>query len=224
MSTLIFLDLETTGLDPVESNLILEIGMLAVSCPDFVEIEAWSTPVFHGGQELVNRCNNFVFAMHQESGLVEELRKMNAGERPRVLPKAALLEALAFFNRHAQDADRERNHKPEVVLCGANPEFDRRYLKVWMPDLEKRFHYRNFDVNSLFLLRRWVFGGPAEKLGTKHRAIDDCRQAVAGVHAFFEAVAGGYAARITELETALACRAQAHADDLARADAMAGVP
>jgi len=186
MSTVFFVDVETTGLYPVEKNLILELGITAVSEPDFTEIESFSTVIYHEPAEIASRCDNYAFNMHKESGLIEELRQMHALERPRVAPKAALLEALAFVNRHAANAPRNDKGYPELFLCGANPQFDRDYLKSWMPDLAKKFHHRVFDVNTLFLFRRFVLGGPVEKFGTAHRTIADNRQALAGVHTFIQ--------------------------------------
>lgn len=184
MSTLFFVDVETTGLYPVEKHRILEIGITAVSEPDFIEIESWSTPVHHPDGLQILAANAFVFEMHEASGLNAELRAMAKGEAPPVTPKQALLEALAFVNRHAVNCGTDDRGKPEVFMCGANPGFDRDYLKSWMPDLMNRFHHRQIDVNTLFLIRRFLLGGPVAKFGTEHRTIADNRQALQGIHDF----------------------------------------
>lgn len=203
MSTIFFVDVETTGLYPVEQNRILEIGIMAVSEPDFVELDAWSTPVFHDDGLKILAANAFVFDMHEESGLNGELRAMAKGEAPKVTPRQALLEALAFVNRHAVNCQLDDRGKPEVFLCGANPQFDRDYIQSWMPDLAKRFHHRVFDVNTLFLLRRFILGGPRAKFGTAHRTLADCRQALAGIHDFVQsfgaAIGEVHQAEIAEL-------------------------
>lgn len=217
-------DTETTGLMPAEKNFILEVGLVAIRVPEFEIVDSWSTPILHDMKEVAMRCDSFVWEMHKESGLVEELRQMNVGERPAVNPKQALLESLAFVNKHAADFEVDEKGRPMCVLLGANPDFDRRYFEAWMPDLAKKFHYRSFDVNTLFALRRWVFGGPVVKLGQKHRTLDDCKQAVQGVHEFFEAFAAGYMQRIAELETQIAEMRATHQADLAVQDALAGIP
>ncbi len=221
---IIVADTETTGLMPPSKNFILELGLGAVRVPEFEVVEVWSTPILHDMKEVAMRCGDFVWNMHKEGGLIEELRQMNVGERPAVTPKMALLEALAFVNRHFCDFELDERGNPLCVLAGANPDFDRRYLEEWMPDLAKKFHYRSFDVNTLFALRRWVFGGPIVKLGQKHRVVDDIHQAVAGVHEFFEAFAAGYMGRITELETTIREMRAQHQADLAVQDALANVP
>jgi len=181
--TVIFGDTETTGLE-AGSDLILEVGFMAVSVPEFVEIESWSTAIATPGCLEKLATNDFVQKMHEESGLAAELRAMIAGERPIVTPRQALVESLAFINRHLPNVELDEKGRPELLLCGANPDFDRRFLLSWMPDVAKKFHYRSFDVNTLFYLRRWLLGGPREKLGTQHRTIADCQQSLAGVREF----------------------------------------
>lgn len=221
---IIIADTETTGLYPPEKNFILEIGLGAVRVPEFEIVEIWSTPILHDMKEVAMRCDEFVWNMHKTGGLVEELRQMNVGERPAVTPKQALLEALAFVNRHAVDFELDERGRGMCVLGGSNPDFDRRYLESWMPDLAKKFHYRSFDVNTLFALRRWVFGGPIVKLGQKHRVQDDIVQAVQGVHEFFDAFAEGYRARIDELEAQIIEMRATFAADHAVRDALASIP
>lgn len=217
-------DTETTGLMPAEKNFVVELGLAAILVPEFEIVETWSTPILHDMKEVAMRCDAFVWEMHKTSGLIEELRQMNVGERPAVTPKQALLEALAFVNRYSQRFELDERGRPMCIPLGANPDFDRRYLEVWMPDLAKKFHYRSFDVNTLFALRRWVFGGPVVKLGQKHRTTDDIIQAVQGVHEFFNAFAAGYQQRIDELEAQIAEMRATHQADLAVQDALAGVP
>lgn len=228
MSTLFFVDVETTGLYPVEQNRILELGIVAVSEPDFVEIDAWSTPVFHEDGMKVLSANAFVFEMHEASGLNAELRAMAKGEAPKVTPRQALVEALAFVNKHAVNCALDDAGRPEVFLCGANPGFDRDYLKSWMPDLMKRFHHRQIDVNTLFLLRRFLLGGPRAKFGTAHRTLADCRQSLAGIHEFVQSFAAAvsevHQAEIAELKNQISELHATFAADHAVRDALAGIP
>jgi oligoribonuclease len=228
MSTIFFVDVETTGLYPVEKNRILEIGITAVSEPDFTEIESWSTPVFHPDGLQILAANAFVFEMHEASGLNAELRAMAKGETPQATPRQALVEATAFVNRHSAQCRVDDSGKPEVFMCGANPGFDRDYLKSWMPDLMNRFHHRQIDVNTLFLLRRFLLGGPVAKFGTVHRTIADNRQALAGIHEFVQSFAGAvgevHLAEIAELQNQIRELHATFAADHAVRDALANIP
>jgi oligoribonuclease (3'-5' exoribonuclease) len=170
--TTIVLDLETTGLFPAEPNAaILEIAMIAVKVPFFRELATWHTPVRRPFDDQLKGADEIVRKMHEDSGLAAELAA-GAG----VPLGTAEAQALQFYNRCCSGS--------RVYLMGANPDFDRRWLEHHMPNLAKKFHYRNLDVNSLFILKEYLQG--KEKTGTRHRALDDCRQAIAGVHAHFD--------------------------------------
>jgi oligoribonuclease len=169
--TMLFLDLETTGLNPQDPGAaILEVAMVACQVPTFREIDHFTTPVarpYQGGDVLTG-CDDYVRKMHTESGLAAEI----ASGMPR---KDAEQAAIAFYNKHCSGA--------RVYLGGSNPDFDRRWLDFHMPALAKKFHYRNLDINSLFILKEYLIG--REKSGTAHRALADCRQAIQGVHDHF---------------------------------------
>jgi oligoribonuclease (3'-5' exoribonuclease) len=179
----IFLDLETTGLHPNAPGAdILEIGMLAVEVPSFREINAWSSLVVELDRlsDLQRGADDYVRKMHTENGLWADLEaavvasRKPGGRLPRYLDVQQA--ALAFYNKHASGR--------RVYLCGAKPSFDRGWLDAKMPQLAKKFHYRDFDTNAFFILREYLFG--AEKSGQTHRVLDDCRQAVRVVHDHFD--------------------------------------
>lgn len=171
---IIFLDLETTGLNPsgnLTTAAVLELAMVAVEVPRFRELEHYTTPIARApGIPLQAGCDDYVRKMHTESGLFADIeaRGIQRGDAEKA--------AVAFYNRHCSGY--------RVALAGSNPDFDRRWLEVWMPELARKFLHRNFDVNSFFLLKEYLVG--REKSGTKHRALDDCRQAIAGVHQHFD--------------------------------------
>ena len=184
----LFLDLETTGLlaNAPGAN-ILEIGMLAVEVPTFREVDAWSSLIVDIGQlgrpgapigDVLAGCNDYVRKMHTENGLRADLEAAAeaaraGGEYPRLFDVQQA--ALAFYNKHASGRS--------VYMGGAKPAFDRGWLDYHMPALAKKFHYRDFDTNAFFILREYMFG--VEKVGQKHRVLDDCRQAVRVVHEHF---------------------------------------
>jgi oligoribonuclease (3'-5' exoribonuclease) len=178
--TVLFLDLETTGLYPREAGAaILEIGMLAVEVPTFREIDSWSSVVISSEAQLADPlagCNDFVRTMHTENGLAQDLARAGAAPQDIVPTLArALAGAEAFYTKHASGK--------RVYLAGAKPDFDRAWLEIHMPSLAKRFHYRGFDTNAFFILREYMVG--VEKSGQAHRVLDDCRQAVKVVHDHF---------------------------------------
>ena len=57
---------------------------------------------------------------------------------------------------------------------------DRRFLYLYMPELERYFHYRLLDVSTLKeLAQRWaprVYSGLSKE--SKHLALDDIRESI----------------------------------------------
>jgi oligoribonuclease (3'-5' exoribonuclease) len=181
---LIFLDLETTGTDETNPRAeILEIGMLAIHPQTLQELAAWSTPI--KAHCFTGEWDPKVVEMHSASGLLDELRgprshlQFAAGGLPTLAEAQA--QAIGFFA-----ANGGRTHLGQSPLCGANPDFDRRWLKArGMPQLENLFHYRSFDTNCFWQLRNFIAGQPAaNKAGTAHRALADCRQSVQTLRTF----------------------------------------
>jgi oligoribonuclease (3'-5' exoribonuclease) len=177
---LAFLDTETTGLPDnlVRGNLtahrILEAAIVVVELPAFrIVAEERVVLGFNRKQPNAPYIDGRVHAMHEASELWAacEATCMTVAD-------AQLLLSRFLVKEGCQGSP----------LAGNNPDFDRAFLRFWMPALEQLFHYRNFDVNAFWMLDQAVRGDDmgARKAASKHRALDDCRQAVQNVHDHFE--------------------------------------
>lgn len=178
--TLIFLDVESSGLEPA-TNSILEIGLIAVSLPDFTELGAWSTVIRPAGwyeHKLAERMPERVRQMHAASGLLRAIASDAAVDL-----ETAEAQALAFVLA-ARDGDAEHG----TELAGYNPSFDLGFLRAHMPRLARQFSYRCLDCNALWLLRGYFEGKDtrAPKKNAEHRVLADCRAAIRTVHEHFE--------------------------------------
>ncbi len=185
MNRLLFLDCETTGLSP-ESDELLEVGMVVVEVPTF-EIKAETHFVRHfelkpaltkdhhfktraGGEMYIHPK---VVQMHKANGLWEACKRSQLDDYQKMdaLVRAWILE---------QGCDGS-------VLAGANPDFDRRFLRKFLPATERGLHYRNFDTNTFWLLQGFLTGEDMRRdKPASHRAIDDCKDAVAVVETHFD--------------------------------------
>lgn len=163
---LAWMDLEMTGLDPVNDRIV-EIATLITD--DDLEIVAEGPDlVVHQPDEALAAMSDVVTAMHTRSGLLEEIRSStitleDAGEQ-----------TLAFLRQHIGT---ERT----VPLCGNSIGTDRRFLLAHLPAIEEFLHYRSVDVSSIKeLAKRWnpavLTRAPRKAEG--HRALDDIRESV----------------------------------------------
>ncbi|MDC0072209.1 oligoribonuclease [Gammaproteobacteria bacterium] len=139
-STLVWLDLEMTGLDP-DSERIIEIAT-AVTNSDLTEIIEGPNLVIKQPQEFIDNMDEWNTNQHNSSGLVQSLRVTN------VTIEDAERETLKFLSNHTI--------KGRSPLCGNTISHDRRFLARYMPELSSFFHYRNVDVSSIKeVVKRW---------------------------------------------------------------------
>jgi len=176
----IILDCETTGLDPNE-DLMLEIALLHVT-DDLTRVLSRFDSLIRfdfawwGGQINSRKTGephpaHVVMEMHQKSGLWDELEFTKHSA-----PHLRTVEESIFTWLDDQES-RFGIEVAQEPLVGSTISFDRSFLKVHMPDVEKRFHYRNIDVSSVKeLTRRWrapVYAHLPESRKI-HRAVPDC--------------------------------------------------
>ena len=105
---------------------------------------------------------------HGGSGLVERVRAATVTEAD------AEAQTVAFINAHVPAKERP-------VLAGNSIHQDRRFIRRYMPVLEKRLHYRMVDVSTVKeLARRWFHEAIAKQPQKKetHRALDDIRESI----------------------------------------------
>ncbi len=138
--SLIWVDLEMTGLDP-DKNTIIEIATVVTD--DHLNIVAEGPELaIHQPSSVMESMDEWNTRTHAQSGLTQRVKDSSA------TLESAEKETLAFL----QDLI-PANSSP---MCGNSICQDRRFLYRWMPKLEAYFHYRNIDVSSLKeLAKRW---------------------------------------------------------------------
>lgn len=169
--TFICLDLETTGLDP-NSDSILEIAISLtddkLNIIDSFESVVWPTKSLSA---VLYDMSDYVYEMHTINGLISEVvygtyAKMHDSPIPTVdSVENTVLDWLSEY-------DLQHDHFP---LMGSSVHFDRAFLKVHMPELEKFFSYKNIDVSSIkHLVKIWNPDDRWSLQKTKaHRALED---------------------------------------------------
>lgn len=158
---LLWIDTETTGLDPSRCEL-LEIA-LALTKGDQV-LERLHAVLGHGdGSEL--DWDEPAKAMHRRNGLLAELAD-GQGEPPHLVRERV----VEFVERAYELAGGHR-----LWLAGCGPGFDKAFLREFCPEVRELLHYRYFDLNTLL---RWfdAWNLKAEGQERPHRAGDDLEQ------------------------------------------------
>src|ERR1041385_9131086 len=139
-NSLVWLDMEMTGLDP-DKDRIIEIAIVVTDSQLNTVSEA-PVLVVHQPDAVLESMDDWNKSTHARSGLVDRVKASVLTET------AAEEQLLAFLAQHVPGKT--------SPMCGNSICQDRRFLARYMPRLEAYFHYRNLDVSTLKeLARRW---------------------------------------------------------------------
>lgn len=159
----IWIDLEMTGLDPVDDR-ILEVAAIATDW-DFKEIAAYEAVKKVGPNLMKKRMIGEFWDKYAD--VREALMAQNEhGKNGRTVEN----ELLAFVDEHFAEGE-------SVLLAGNSIHQDRKFIENEWPRLNARLHYRMLDVSAW----KVVFEGKYKKKFAKpenHRALEDIRGSI----------------------------------------------
>jgi oligoribonuclease len=161
---LVWLDMEMTGLEP-EKERIIEVAFVVTDLHLNTIAEG---PVFviHQSDAVLDAMDNWNKGTHGKSGLIDKVKASTTTEAQ------AQAEIIAFLKPLIP--------KGKIPLCGNTIHQDRRFMALYMPELNDFFHYRNIDVSTLKeLAKRWkpdVY--KSFKKQQKHTALADVYESI----------------------------------------------
>jgi len=161
---LIWIDLEMTGLDPVQ-DVIIEIATL-VTDVDLNIVAEGPVMAIHQTAATLAKMDEWNTKQHGGSGLTDRVKRSDISTE---IAEQATIEFLQQWVPAGKSP-----------MCGNSICQDRRFLARYMPALEAFFHYRNLDVSSIKILaQEWK---PDVAAGVKksgnHLARDDIKDSV----------------------------------------------
>lgn len=160
MKKLLWLDIETTGLDEV-NNVMLQIG-LVVTNEKLKVLDKIELDIYQPKTELA-KMNDYVRKMHTTSGLITRISK---AKKIKTVEK----EMIKFYKKHFGTE--------KVVTYGNSVHFDRRFIRKQMNDLDNLLSFRIVDVSSLREVMSIYKPGHDFEKKYAHTAIDDCLESI----------------------------------------------
>lgn len=161
---LVWLDMEMTGLDPVQ-NVILEIAVVITDSNLTIIDQSPSYVIFQPDLEL-QKMDKWNVSTHTKSGLIDKVKLSTTSIED------VEEEILQLLRKYVE--------KYKSPLCGNTIHQDRKFIAKYMPNLEGYLHYRNLDVSTIKeLAKRWypqVYSGFAKQ--NKHEALADIIESI----------------------------------------------
>lgn len=174
MTCRIWIDLETTHLDPARGH-ILELAVVATEAeaPEYREVASQAWVIKHPyrpGIDWDDILSEQLFQMHGQSGLLDD----SDGGVSLAEAEAGLLNFLRYFGNPAPGRE---------PIAGSSPHFDRGWLQHHLPTAARYFNHRVFCASALkrFVLDHgveWPVSDGEGSGGGAHRALADVRHSI----------------------------------------------
>lgn len=168
---LLWMDLEMTGLDPV-NDVILEVAA-EITDLDFKTLGNYEAIVRQPSETVVERMQKNIWWKDFPANRDELLRKTADG-KPGEQVERELIELIE-----------EHFGAEPAVLAGNSIHNDRAFIKKWWPKLDLKLHYRMLDVSAWKVLMQGKYGVTFEKREV-HRAFDDIQASIAELQHYLE--------------------------------------
>jgi len=189
---LVFLDLETTDLDPA-SAVPLEVGAILVDASSLETMVTFTALIQPQGRCLEN-MPDVVHEMHTNNGLLQDIK-----DPYRMTMYPTLAVAMRYFedmvhawlqHRGEVAEDSSYVHGQWVTLAGHAIWFDRTFLRSYAPEFEADCHHVMVDVSSIRHMARIFFPEAVRHQDLKHRALQDCYSALEEMRLYKTALLG----------------------------------
>lgn len=161
MTMYLWIDLETTGLDP-DNDRIIEVGwMLTEHHIKVTDAQSVLITPDKIAWELMQQ-DTFVQTMHTENDLLKDMEMFGT-----VMVEDAEDQILEDIEKHYPEG--------LLTLAGASVHFDRGFIRNWMLRLDRKLSHRHMDVSTLrmFFDSQGFYSYGEKTRPTVHRALED---------------------------------------------------
>lgn len=173
-TTLVWIDLEMTGLDP-ERDVILEIASI-VTDDNLKVLHEGPSLAIHHEDAVLDRISDEVKELFSKSDLIKRVKESNT------TLEEAQAQTVSFIKQYCKNEELP-------PLCGNSVWQDRLFLARYMPQVLALLHYRIIDVSTVKeLVNRWYPNDPDAQFNKAetHRALADIKESIAELKQYRE--------------------------------------
>lgn len=163
-ASLLWIDLEMTGLDPAKDK-ILEVGAIATDWK-MNEVARFEAVVKVSPRLMKKRMTGEFW--EKNSKVRDELMAQNRDGKSAGEVESDMIEFV----------EQNFNTKKPVYLAGNSIHQDEKFIEREWPDLSKKLHYRMLDVTAWKIVFENIYGTKFAK-PESHRAMDDIEGSIA---------------------------------------------
>lgn len=189
---LVWIDLETTGLDASKER-ILEVACI-ITDDALNEVARFERVTDEAQRTDFSKVNSYVIEMHFTNGLWRESLLAKKSENKLDMVDRAL---ASFIWEHGCIKKLNANGEVDLVsvvnpqLAGSTISFDRAFLAKHLHRSHDVLHYRNVDVSSFNEVAKRVWpavyeGRPRDSAGATHRAMSDINDSLRVMRYYIE--------------------------------------
>lgn len=174
---LVILDVETTGLDPNDGHLLLEVAAKVAHpiAPFGLVSDTFHAVIRNNKEEAFNVANRYVQTMHEKTGLWD---KLEDGE-PLEKVDARLLSWL-----------RQYVGPREGRITGNSIRLDMNFLDKYLPETAGYLHYRSLDISGLAWYAHENHEVPYYEKKLTHSAEEDIQESLEELRHVYEGLKG----------------------------------
>jgi len=168
---LLWVDLEMTGLDPVQ-DVILEVAA-EITDFEFKTLASYEAIITQPRTVVLERMQKNTWWADFPANRDEFLQKLDSGKASDLVEK----ELVALVAEQFGDEP--------AVLAGNSIHNDRNFIRQHWPALDLKLHYRMLDVSAWKVFMQGKYGLAFEKKEV-HRAFDDIQASIAELQHYLE--------------------------------------
>lgn len=165
---IIWIDVESTGVEPFKKDELLEVACLITDADlNILDEEGFRAVIKYSDLQISRmklRTSPYVLEMHTKTGLWDELPHGTA-------VKDVDESLLAYIKRFVPEARKAR-------IAGNSITLDRNFMEANLPQSYGHLHYRSYDVSTIAGLASAWYEDEGYQKKLTHAAMDDIRESI----------------------------------------------